>query len=98
MASFFTELKRRNVFKVGVAYVIVAWIVMQVADVITQNLGLPTWFPQIVTSLLILGLGLADCQVDTGPILGHHLIIGEHGWMGPILVIDCDNDNGLAFL
>ena len=59
MASFITELKRRNVFKVAVAYAIVAWIVMQVADVITQNLGLPSWFPQIVTALLILGLPIA---------------------------------------
>jgi TolB-like protein len=59
MGSFFTELKRRNVFKVGVAYIIVAWIVMQAADVITQNLGLPAWFPQIVTALLILGLPIA---------------------------------------
>ena len=41
MASFITELKRRNVFKIAVAYTIVAWIVMQVADVLTQDLGLP---------------------------------------------------------
>ena len=59
MASFFTELKRRNVFKAGMTYVIVAWIIMQAADVITQNLGLPTWFPQTVTALLILGLPIA---------------------------------------
>lgn len=59
MASFFVEPKRRNVVKVAVAYAIVAWITMQVADVITQNLGLPIWFPQIVTALLILGFPLA---------------------------------------
>ena len=32
--SLFTELKRRNVFKVGVAYLILAWVVIQIADVI----------------------------------------------------------------
>ena len=31
--SFFAELKRRNVFRVGIAYLVVAWLIMQVADV-----------------------------------------------------------------
>ena len=36
--SFFEELKRRNVIRVGIAYVIVAWLVMQFADVVLKNL------------------------------------------------------------
>ncbi len=35
--SLFNELKRRNVIRVGVAYLIVAWLIMQVADVILNN-------------------------------------------------------------
>ena len=39
--SFFEELKRRNVFKVGVAYVIIAWLLAQVADLMLENFGAP---------------------------------------------------------
>ena len=35
--SFFSELKRRNVFKVAIAYIVVAWLVMQVADVVLNK-------------------------------------------------------------
>ena len=53
--SFFDELKRRNVFRVGVAYLIVAWLVMQVADVVINNVGAPGWVFQII--MLVLGIG-----------------------------------------
>ncbi|MDQ7048511.1 MAG: hypothetical protein Q9M92_02835 [Enterobacterales bacterium] len=42
-ASFFTELKRRNVFKVGVAYLVLAWVVIQVASAAVPALHLPDW-------------------------------------------------------
>jgi hypothetical protein len=41
--SFFAELKRRNVFRVGIAYVIVAWLIIQVADVVLDNITAPDW-------------------------------------------------------
>lgn len=53
--SFFNELKRRNVFRVGIAYVIVAWLVVQVADVMIDNIGAPDWLFQAI--LLVLGIG-----------------------------------------
>ena len=53
--SFFNELKRRNVFKVVVAYVVVAWLVMQVADVILNNVEAPGWIFHVL--LLFLGIG-----------------------------------------
>jgi TolB-like protein/Tfp pilus assembly protein PilF len=59
MASFFTELKRRNVFKVGVAYAIVAWIVMQVADTAAPALHLPDWTVTFITLFLLLGFPIA---------------------------------------
>jgi TolB-like protein/cytochrome c-type biogenesis protein CcmH/NrfG len=53
--SFFEELKRRNVFRVGIAYLVVAWLVMQVADVVINNIGAPDWlFPGI---MLVIGIG-----------------------------------------
>ena len=39
--SFFTELKRRNVYKVAVAYAVVGWLVMQVAATVVPALHLP---------------------------------------------------------
>ena len=47
--SFFAELKRRNVFRVGIAYVIAAWLILQVADVLIDNIGAPDWvFPTLL--------------------------------------------------
>ena len=57
--SFFTELRRRNVFKVGAAYAVVAWLVAQVADVFFPAFGLPTWILQAILVVLVLGLPVA---------------------------------------
>lgn len=51
----FTELKRRNVFRVGAAYVVAAWLIAQIADIVLNNIGSPPW---VIKSLfLILGIG-----------------------------------------
>ena len=57
--SFWAELKRRNVSKVGVAYVIVAWLVAQVASVVAPALSLPAWVTPLVVLLLILAFPIA---------------------------------------
>ena len=41
--SLFAELRRRNVFRVGVAYAVVAWLLMQVADLLFPVFGAPDW-------------------------------------------------------
>ncbi len=53
--SIFNELKRRNVFRVGIAYIVMAWLVVQVADVILNNIDAPAWIFQVI--LLLLGIG-----------------------------------------
>jgi TolB-like protein/tetratricopeptide (TPR) repeat protein len=53
--SLFNELKRRNVFRVGIAYLVVTWLVMQVADVVINNIGAPDWLFRAI--MLVLGLG-----------------------------------------
>ena len=55
----FNELKRRDVFKVGVAYLITAWVVAQVSDVFLNNLGAPPWVVRTVLLLLIAGFPVA---------------------------------------
>jgi TolB-like protein len=57
--SFFAELKRRNVFRVGAAYVVVAWLVIQVGDVAADNLAFPGWFMPMLFVLLGLGFPIA---------------------------------------
>jgi len=54
--SFFNELKRRNVFKVGVAYAVAAWILLQMIDVVGGILVLPEWVPKFMLLLLVVGL------------------------------------------
>jgi len=55
MDSFFTELKRRNVFKVGVAYAIVAWLLIQIVVAVETPLNLPNWVDTFTILVLMLG-------------------------------------------
>jgi len=57
--SFIQELKRRNVFRVAVVYIIVAWLLLQVADTLGPALRLPEWFQSGVAFVLILGFPIA---------------------------------------
>ncbi len=59
MASVWGELKRRNVVKVAVAYAIVGWVLVQVADTFFPALQLPEWTVTFVAGLVILGFPLA---------------------------------------
>jgi hypothetical protein len=42
--SLFEELKRRKVFRVGLAYMVAAWLVAQVAELVADSFGAPAWF------------------------------------------------------
>lgn len=57
--SFFDELKRRNVIRVGIAYIFVGWIIAQIAEFAFENFGAPDWVLKSVVVLLLLGLPLA---------------------------------------
>ena len=57
--SLFNELKRRNVFRVTIAYIIVAWLVMQIADVVLNNITAPEWVFQVLMLFLVIGLPFA---------------------------------------
>ncbi|KAA9131538.1 hypothetical protein F3N42_09480 [Marinihelvus fidelis] len=52
--GLFEELKRRNVIRVGIAYAVMAWLLMQIADVLIDNLDAPDW----VFSTLLIALGI----------------------------------------
>ena len=57
--NFFAELKRRNVYKVAVAYAVVGWLVMQVAATIVPALHLPGAITTVVVVLVLLGFPIA---------------------------------------
>ncbi len=59
MSSLFAELKRRNVVRVGIAYVILGWVIIQVADTVFPQFGFPEWTNQFVTIVIALGLPIA---------------------------------------
>ncbi len=57
--SLFAELKRRNVFRVGVAYAIVGWLLVEVASVFLPALRLPEWTLTFLVFLVVVGFPLA---------------------------------------
>ena len=59
MAGLFQELKRRNVFRVGVAYVVVAWLILQFIDLVLENVSAPEWVMQVFMLGLAIGLPIA---------------------------------------
>ena len=59
MSGFWSELKRRNVVKVGIAYGAAGWVVVQIAAVLFPLFGAPTWILKVVTTLVVLGFPLA---------------------------------------
>ncbi len=54
--SLFQELKRRNVFKVAIAYIVVSWLVAQVLQLVFESFGTPDWVMKTVLVLMAMGL------------------------------------------
>lgn len=57
--SFFAELKRRNVFRVGVAYVVGGWLLLQLTEVLSELLKLPDEIGPIVVAVVLIGFPIA---------------------------------------
>ncbi|MDT8439123.1 MAG: hypothetical protein RQ729_08965 [Wenzhouxiangellaceae bacterium] len=53
--SLWTELKRRNVFRIAAAYVVIGWLMLQIADIVLGFTGAPDWFGKALIALLVLG-------------------------------------------
>lgn len=58
ISNFIEELKRRNVFKVAVAYAIAGWLIIQIVTVIEAPLNIPDWFDTVVIVLVGIGFPL----------------------------------------
>ena len=59
MSSLWAELKRRNVFRVAVLYLVAGWLILQIADVLFGLLEVPGWSLRLVLGLLVLGFPVA---------------------------------------
>ena len=57
--SFFAELKRRNVYKVAVAYAIVGWLLIQIATQVFPFLEIPNWVVRLVIAVVAIGFPIA---------------------------------------
>ncbi len=57
--NFFAELKRRNVYKVAVAYAVVGWVIAQIATQIFPFLEIPNWIVRLVIVLIAIGFPIA---------------------------------------
>ena len=57
--SLFAELKRRNVFRVGIAYGVAGWLTAQVLDLAADAFNAPDWVMQMLIVVLLMGLPVA---------------------------------------
>jgi tetratricopeptide (TPR) repeat protein len=57
--NFFAELKRRNVYKVAVAYAVAAWLLIQAASIFLPAFNAPQWAMQVVILILLIGFPIA---------------------------------------
>jgi TolB-like protein/Flp pilus assembly protein TadD len=59
MSNFFSELKRRNVYKVAVAYIVVAWLLIQAASIFFPTFDAPPWVMKLFIIVIIFGFPVA---------------------------------------
>jgi adenylate cyclase len=62
--NFFAELKRRNVYKVAVAYAIVSWLLVHIATQVFPFLEIPNWVVRLIVLAIVVEfpIALAMCQ------------------------------------
>jgi TolB-like protein len=101
--SFFDELQRRKVFRVAIAYVVGAWVIAQVAELVADSFLAPVWVMQMTLTLLALGLpisliiswafditpgGIVRAEEDTGkPALSNAQTYGLLGGMFAVVAV-----------
>src|SRR5438132_8841069 len=59
IANFFAELKRRNVYKVAVAYAVAAWLLVQAASILFPTFEAPSWVMKGFVAVVVLGFPIA---------------------------------------
>jgi hypothetical protein len=80
VGSFFAELKRRNVYKVAIAYAVIAWLLMQIATQVFPFLEIPNWAIRLVIMLLALGFPILLRVLDVVARARIARSIGKSSW------------------
>ena len=57
--NFFTELKRRNVYKIAVAYAVVGWLLVQIATQVFPFFEIPNWTVRLIVLAIVIGFPIA---------------------------------------
>ena len=70
MANLLAELKKRNVFKVATIYIVVSWLILQVATAVFPLFDIPIWASRLVVVLLGLGFPVAVVMAWAFDLLG----------------------------
>ena len=66
MSQLFQELSRRNVFRVAIAYLAVAWVIMQLADIVLGNIAAPEWLMKALMFFIVVGCPGRRTRRSTG--------------------------------
>ena len=78
-SSFWDELKRRSVFRVGVAYAAIAWLVIEVVETIFPRLGLPDWLISFIVIGAVIGFPVACALAWTFEITSSGIEVDRPG-------------------
>src|SRR5919204_5781321 len=86
--NFFAELKRRNVYKVAVAYAVVSWLLIQAASILFPTFEAPPWAMKVFVAVVALGFPVAlvfswafeitpeglkrESEIEAGKSITHH--------------------------
>ena len=62
--NFFAELKRRNVYKVAVAYAVVAWLLIQAASILFPTFDAPAWVMKVFVIVIVLWVSFNGTQTE----------------------------------
>jgi 4-hydroxybenzoate polyprenyltransferase len=57
--NFFAEIKRRNVYKVAVAYAVISWLLIQAASILFPTFEAPPWVMKVFVAVSVLGFPIA---------------------------------------
>ncbi len=57
--SFFSELKRRNVIRIGIGYAVAGWVIVEVASVLLPTFEAPEWILRAIILAMVAGLPIA---------------------------------------
>lgn len=96
--SFITELKRRNVVRMALLYAVAGWVILQIADVLFEQLGVPPWAFRLVFGLLVLGFPIAlifswifeltpEGVKRTGDVVPGDSVVGQTGQRMNLLIV-----------